>query len=65
MENKWKKLSISDKLNVISEVKGHANSPHTEMANHFGLLPSVLSKIMLSKEKFIDAELKCGSEVKK
>jgi hypothetical protein len=42
-----------------------ANIPHIEMPNHFGLLPSILSKIMLSKEKFTDAEFKCGAQARK
>jgi hypothetical protein len=49
----------------MSEVKVHANIPHTEMTNHFRLLPFMLSKIMLSKEKLTDAEFKCGAQAKK
>jgi hypothetical protein len=65
MANKRKKLTVSDKLNVIYEVEAHLNIPHTEMANCFVLPPSTLSKIMLSKEKITDAEYKCGAQAKK
>jgi hypothetical protein len=51
MANKRKKLMISNKLNVISEVDAHPNVPCIEMANRLGIPPSTLSKIMLSKEK--------------
>jgi hypothetical protein len=65
MANKRKKLMISDKLNVISEAEAHPNVPHIEMANHLGLPPSTLNKIVLSKEKITDAEGKCGAQAKK
>jgi hypothetical protein len=51
MANKRKKLTISDKLNVIGKVEAHPNVPRIEMANRLGLPPSTLSKIMLSKRK--------------
>jgi hypothetical protein len=65
MVNKRKKLTISDKLNVIGEVEDHPNIPHIEMANHLGLPPSTLSKIMLSTEKITDSKCKCGAQAKK
>jgi hypothetical protein len=65
MENKRKKLTISDKLNVIGEVEARQNVPRIEMTNRLGLPPSTLSKIMLSKEKITDAEYKCGAQAKK
>jgi hypothetical protein len=40
----------------IGEVEVHPNLPLIEMANHLGLLPSTLRRIMLSKEKITDAE---------
>jgi hypothetical protein len=33
MANKRKKLTISDKLNVIGEVEAHPNIPRIEMAS--------------------------------
>jgi hypothetical protein len=65
MANKRKKLTISDKLNVIGEVEAHPNIPRIEMANCLGLPPSTLSKIMLSKEKITHAKCKCGAQAKK
>jgi hypothetical protein len=65
MVNKRKKLTISDKLNVISKVEARPNIPHIEMANRLGLPPSTLNKIMLPKEKITDAECKCGAQAKK
>jgi hypothetical protein len=65
MANKRKKLTISDKLNVIGEVEARLNVPRIEMANRLGLPPSTLSKIMLSREKITEAEYKCGAHAKK
>jgi hypothetical protein len=56
MANKRKKPTISDKLNVIGKVEAQPNVPRIEMVNFPGLPPSILSKIMLSKEKITDAE---------
>jgi hypothetical protein len=65
MANKRKKLTISDKLNVIGKVEAHSNVLRIEMANHLRLPPSTLNKIMLSKEKITDAECKSGTQAKK
>jgi hypothetical protein len=65
MVNKRKKLTMCDKLNVISEAEAHPNVPHIAMANRLGLPLSTLSKIMLSKEKIADTECKCGAQAKK
>jgi hypothetical protein len=35
------------------------------MANHGGIPPSMLSKIMLSKHKITDAEFMCGAQANK
>jgi hypothetical protein len=56
---------ISDKPNVISEVEAHLTISHIEMASFLGLPPSLLSKILLSKENITGEEFKCGAQAKK
>jgi hypothetical protein len=49
---------------VISEVE-HFKVSGSEMADHLGLPPSTLSKIMVSEEKTTKTEFKFWAQVKK
>jgi hypothetical protein len=57
--------TMSKKLNVIHEVKVKSVTLLVAIANHLGLAPSSLSRIMLNKNKIIEGEMKCGAHSKK
>jgi hypothetical protein len=49
----------------MGDIKAYPYILYVEMANCLGLLPSTLSKFMLSKEKITDAEFKCEAQTNK
>jgi hypothetical protein len=51
---------LSEKLNVIHDIKAKSVTSQDEIANCLGLAPSSLSRIMLNKNKIIEGEMKCG-----
>jgi len=60
-----RKITLSEKLNVIHEVEVNSMTLQVEIANRLGLAPSSLSRIMLNKNKIIEGEMKCGAHSKK
>jgi hypothetical protein len=52
-----KKITSSEKLNVIHEVEAKSVTLQVEIANHLGLAPSSLSRIMLNKNTIIEGEM--------
>jgi hypothetical protein len=59
MDTKRKKLTLSEKLNVIHELKEKSLTSQVEMVDYFGLAPSSLSRILLNKNKIIEGEINC------
>jgi hypothetical protein len=52
-----KKITSSEKLNVIHEVEAKSVTLQVEIANRLGLAPSSLSRIMLNKNTIIEGEM--------
>jgi hypothetical protein len=65
MGTKKKKITLSERLNVISEVEANSMESRVKMANRLALAPSSLCKIMSNKNKIIEGEIKCGANSKK
>jgi hypothetical protein len=67
MGSELKKIILSEKLNEIHKVEGNPiiSQVGVEMANHLGLGPSSLCKIMSNKNKIIERKIKCGANSKK
>jgi hypothetical protein len=58
MDTRRKRIILSEKLNVIHEVKVKSVVLQVEIANRFGLAPSSSSsRIMLNKNKIIEGEI--------
>jgi hypothetical protein len=60
MDTKRKKITSSEKLNVIHEVEAKSVTC-VEIANSLGLVPLLLSRIVLNKNKIIEGEVKYGA----
>jgi hypothetical protein len=58
---KRKKITLSEKLNVIHEVEAKSVTLLVEIANCLGLAVSSSSRIMLNKNEIIEGEMKCGA----
>jgi IS30 family transposase len=65
MDTKHKKITLSEKLNVIREVEAKSVTSWVEIANRLGLAPSSLSRIMLNKNEIIEEEMKYGAHSKR
>jgi hypothetical protein len=65
MALKRKKLMISEKVKIIQEVEKNPTVSRNEIENHFRLLPSSLSNIILRKASILEDESRCGAHSEK
>jgi hypothetical protein len=65
IDTKQKKITLSEKLNVICEAEANSMMLWLEIANCLGLALSSLSRIMLNKNKSIEENMKCRVHSKK